>query len=227
MLWLAMAAAAFVLVHLLVSGTRLRDALVGRVGEGAYTGAFSIASLALIVALGMAYGSARAENVVWWGAADWSRPLSWAVQLVAFLLIVPGLLTANPASVKQEGALDKPDPARGVLRITRHPFLWGVAIWGVGHLLVNGDLAGLLLFGSLMALSVLGTSSIDAKRLRALGDKYRAFMDVTSNVPFAAILAGRQRLVLGEIGWRLLVALLVYAAVFWGHPWFAGVPVTA
>jgi uncharacterized membrane protein len=128
MLVLALAAAAFVLVHLLVSGTRLRDGLVARMGEGAYMGAFSLASLVLIVWLAQAYGGARAENVVWWGPEP-LRPLTWLVQLLGVVLIVTGLLTPNPTSVKQEGALDRPDPVWGVLRITRHPFLWGVAIW--------------------------------------------------------------------------------------------------
>jgi uncharacterized membrane protein len=223
MIWLAAAAAAFVLVHLLVSGTRLRDGLVARMGEGAYMGAFSLASLVLIWALAASYGDARGQTVVWWGVEGWSRHIAWLIQLLAFLLIVPGLLTPNPTSVKQEGALDRPDPAKGILRVTRHPFLWGVAIWGAGHLLVNGDLASLILFGSLAVLSVLGTSSIDAKRLRALGPKYQAFMDQTSNVPFAAILSGRQKLRLGEISWRLLLALAVYALVFWAHPYIAGV----
>jgi uncharacterized membrane protein len=224
MLNLTAAAGVFVLMHLLVSGTRVRDGLVGRLGEGAYMGLFSLASLAAIVWMASAYGPARADNLVWWGAEPATRVAALVVQLLAFLLIVPGLLTPNPTSVKQEGALDRPDPARGVLRITRHPFLWGVAIWAAGHLLVNGDLASLLLFGALLALSVLGTASIDAKRLRALGPKYQAFTEQTSTLPFAAILAGRQTLKPAELGWRLPVALAVYAAALWAHRLFAGVP---
>ena len=223
MLWLKVAAAGFVLIHLLVSGTRVRDGLVARVGEGAYMSLFSLASTALLVALVWSYGQARADNLVWWGPTGATRHLAWLLQFVAFLLVVPGLLTPNPTSVKQEGALDRPDPATGILRITRHPFLWGVAIWGAGHLLVNGDLASLILFGSLTLLAAFGTRSIDDKRLRVLGPKYRAFMDQTSNAPFAAIVQGRQTLRIGEIGWRLLVAVAVYVLVFWAHPWIAGV----
>lgn len=225
MIWLVAAAAAFVLMHLLVSGTRLRDGLVARLGEGPYMGLFSLATVAALAWMGGAYGTARGDNQVWWTAETWMRHVALVIQFAAFLLIVPGLLTANPTSVKQEGALDRAEPARGVLRITRHPFLWGVALWAAGHLLVNGDLASFVLFGALLSLAVLGTASIDAKRLRALGPKYKAFMAQTSNVPFAAVLAGRQRLQVGEIGWRLAAAAAVYAAVIWAHPWIAGVPV--
>jgi len=76
---------------------------------------------------------------------------------------------------------------RAMLRVTRHPFLWGVAIWAVGHLLVNGDRASIVLFGGMLILAVSGTSSIDAKRRRKLGDKWDAYAAQTSNVPFAAI----------------------------------------
>ena len=146
------------------------------------------------------------------------------LQLLAMLLIVPGLTTPNPTSVRQEGALDRPDVVKGMLRITRHPFLWGVAIWAVGHLLVKGDAASILLFGTMLALALFGTASIDAKRRRALGSKWDAFAAQTSNIPFAAIAAGRQRLNVGEIGWwRIVLAVAIWAALLWGHPYLFGV----
>lgn len=219
------AAAFFVLLHLLVSGTRLRGAIVGVVGEGPYMGLFSLASLAGLIWLIVAFGAARHQpaDVYWWSITPGTRHIALGLQLIAFLFIVPGLLTKNPTSVKQESALDDPDVAKGMLRITRHPFLWGVAIWAFGHLLVNGHLAAVILFGSLLILALAGPFSIDAKRRRALGESYAAFEAKTSNVPFAAILAGRQKLSLGEIGlWRIAAALIVWAVVLWAHPFLFG-----
>ena len=107
-----------------------------------------------------------------------------------------------------------------MVRITRHPFLWGIALWALVHLIVNGDLASLIFFGSLLVLAVGGTLAIDAKRRRSFGGQWTKFADVTSDVPFAAIVAGRNRLglALAEIGvWRPLTAILVYAAAFYLH----------
>jgi uncharacterized membrane protein len=219
------AAAAFVLLHLIVSGTRVRDTLTGAMGARAYMGLFSLASVGLLVWLGIGYAHARgsAADTAYWTATPATKDIQLAIQLLATLFVVPGLTTPNPTSVGQEKALEKPDLVRGVLRITRHPFLWGVAIWAAGHLLVNGDVASLILFGSLLALALFGPASIDAKRKRALGERWNAFAATTSNVPFSAILAHRQSLKIGEIGWwRLGLALAAWAALIFVHPYAFG-----
>jgi len=226
MLILILAAAFFLGLHLLVSGTRLREALTGRIGEGPYMGLFSLASIAGLVWLGFAFGAARhdAANDVLWAITPPTRWIQLVLQLLAVLLIVPGLTTPNPTSVRQEGSLQRADVVKGMLRITRHPFLWGVAIWALGHLLVNGDAASIVLFGAMLALALFGTASIDAKRRRALGKTWNAFAAQTSNVPFAAIAAGRQRLSLSEIGWwRIALAVAIWAVLAWAHPFLFGV----
>lgn len=227
MISLICAAAFFVLLHLLVSGTRLRDALTGVIGQGPYMGAFSLASVAGLAWLGLAFAGARGAtwNLAYWDVTPVTRGVQLGLMLLAMLLIVPGLTTPNPTSVAQEGALDRPDVVKGMLRITRHPFLWGVAIWAAGHLLVNGDRASIVLFGSLLALAIFGTASIDAKRKRTLGATWDGFAAQTSNLPFGAILAGRQTLKLGEIGWwRIALAVAIYAALLVGHPYAFGAP---
>jgi len=224
MTMLIAAAAFFVLLHLLVSGTSLRGALVKVMGEGAYMGLFSLASVGGIVWLSMAYGDARGSGEIHWDAGAGARHAAILLMLISLLLVVPGLTTPNPTSVKQEGALNRPDAVKGILRITRHPFLWGVAIWGLAHLLANGDTPSLILFGAMLALAVFGTASIDAKRRKAVGPVWDAFAAQTSNLPFAAILAGKQSLRLGEIGWwRILLAIVVWAGLLFAHPLLFGV----
>jgi uncharacterized membrane protein len=209
----------FLLIHFGVSGTTLRDALIARLGAGLYRAAFVLGSLAGLA--WMIYAYRRAPTVELWGLLLGLRPVAEVLVFIAFLFVVIGLATPSPTRVGMEAQLAQgPEIARGMVRITRHPFLWGVALWALVHLVVNGDLASLLLFGSLFVLSLGGTASIDAKRRRNFGEHWMQFARVTSNIPFAAIAGGRNRLwlALAEIGlWRPLAALVVYAVAFYLH----------
>jgi uncharacterized membrane protein len=219
MLNLIVASAYFLLIHFGVSGTRLRDGLVSRLGAGAYRGVFALASILGLV--WMIYAYKHAATVELWGVLLGFRPTAYVLVLIAFLFVVIGITTPSPTRVGMESKVTQgPEAARGMVRITRHPFLWGVALWALVHLIVNGDLASLILFGSLLVLAVGGTLSIDAKRQRNFGEQWIKFASVTSDIPFAAIAAGRNRLglALAEIGvWRPLVAILLYAAAFYLH----------
>jgi uncharacterized membrane protein len=225
MLQLVLASAAFLLLHLWISGTPLRDRLVARLGEGAYLGLFSLASVVILIWMLTAYGAARSEgpHTIWWGPTPLTRHIQLVLMLLAFLLIVPGLMTRNPGAVGQTGALEDADPVRGILRVTRHPFLWGVGVWAGSHLLVNGDLISLILFGSLGVLAIGGAASIDAKRRRIYGETWAGFEARSSFVPFAAILSGRQTLRPGEFALPALVGLAAFVVTLLGHPLIAGV----
>jgi uncharacterized membrane protein len=219
------AAAAFLLLHLLIAGTRVRGAIVGTIGEGPYMGLFSLASIAALAWLIVAFAHARSDpaNVAYWTISPATRDPAVVLTLIGFLLAVPGLLTNSPTRVGGGELADRPDAAKGMMRISRHPFLWGVAAWALGHMIANGRAADLILFGDLFALALLGPPSIDAKRQHALGERYAAFKAKTSNVPFAAIAQGRQTLRLGEIWWRLLAGLIVWGLVMHFHPMWFGV----
>lgn len=225
MLNLAAAAAFFFALHLLVAGTRARDRIVARTGEGAYLGLFSLASISGIVWLCLAYNAtASVPNRLYWVAPDWLMHLAPLVMVVAFLFALIGLTTPNPTAVKAEALLDKPDTIKGMLRITRHPFLWSVMIWAALHVALNGDKASIIFFGTFLVLAALGTISIDEKRKRKLGAKWESFSRATSNLPFAAIVAGRNRLAIGELGWwRILLGLAAFGAMFYVHLWLFGV----
>jgi uncharacterized membrane protein len=214
----------FMAIHFLISGTSLRDRIVGVIGEGPYLGLFSLASIASLVWMIFAFVGARSSpaNQSFWSIGHANRDPAIALVFIAFLFAVPGLLSNSPTRVRGDTQVDKPTAVTGMTRITRHPFLWGVAIWAVAHLLANGRLADVILFGGLLITAFAGPFSIDAKRRRALGDRYRAFEAKTSNVPFAAIIQGRQHLALGEIWWRLIVAIVLFGVLLWAHPYFTG-----
>lgn len=226
MIQLGLALVALYVTHYGISSTRLRERLVARLGEGPYRGVYSLIAALIFVWLVLAYRNAPYQEL--WPPMPWLVILAHLGMLLAAILLIGGLSTPNPTAVAGQHALERPKPAMGVLRITRHPVMWAIGLWGIAHVLANGDLAAVLLFGGLAGLALIGTILLDRKYERRAGEAYRRFERATSAVPFAAILQGRQRLVLGEIGWaRVGGALLLFAILYAVHPWLFGVAPTS
>jgi uncharacterized membrane protein len=92
-------------------------------------------------------------------------------------------------------------------------------------MLANPDVASRIFFGGLVILSLGGTMAIDARKHRQLPDEWAAFAAASSNLPFAALLSGRARLRLADLGWwRLALAAVIYAALLALHPFLFGAP---
>ena len=212
---LVAATAAFLVTHL-VSGTPLRPRLVAALGEWPYRGVYSLAAFVTLGAMIWAYIGVPRESL--WAPL---RLLPLFAMPLAFVLIACGYFR-NPTMVGADGLLKSEDPARGVIRITRHPIMWGVMLWAGSHVLARGDAKSLVFFGGLFLVALLGTLSMD-RRKRANPDFVR-FASVTSHVPFVAIAQRRNRLVWREIGWmRPAIGLAAFAIFFVAHPWLFGV----
>jgi uncharacterized membrane protein len=216
------AAAAFLLAtHYGISSTPVRAWLVARLGERLYLGLYSLIALGAIIWVISAY--ARAPYAPLWPTPAWLAWVPLIVMPFALVLAVSGLSTLNPTAVGAPDTLGRAEPVRGIFRVTRHPFMWSVGLWAGAHIIANGDLAGLVLFATFGTLALLGTWLIDRKFAARRGADWQRFAAATSNLPFAAILAGRQRLVLTEIGWwRIALALVVYVGLLAAHPWLFG-----
>ncbi|MEO8005460.1 MAG: NnrU family protein [Betaproteobacteria bacterium] len=128
MLWLIIGLVIFMGVHVLTSLTASRARIIGVLGAGAYKGLYSLLStigFGLIV-----FGMSRAPAIRLWDSPNWGRYAAIWFMPVALILIFAAYIPGN------------------IKRVTAHPMLWGVALWALLHLLTNGDIAGLLLFGS-------------------------------------------------------------------------------
>lgn len=155
-------------IHFLISGTELRDKIVGSVGERPFQGLFSLMSLIGIVWLSRAYR--QAEYLQLWAEPQALRSVALIVMLVAFFFVVLAFTSSNPTAVGGGALLTEKEPAKGIQRITRHPFLWSVVLWSFTHLVLNGDLASLIFFGSFLILAVedLFRSIENARKLLAM-----------------------------------------------------------
>ena len=216
---LALAAAVFVASHILVSGTRLRARLAGMMGEKPFLAAFSALSLFLLWWLVQAYQGAPYVGL--WETGAGVRHGAMAVMLAASVLIAAGISPSSPTGVDLGGGLKAP---AGIFKVTRHPVMWGIGLWALVHMAANGDTAGVILFGALAVLAFAGALSIDVKKRRLLGEEWRRFADETSFIPFAALIGGRTRLGLRELGlWRLIAGMALFALLFLAHEPVIGV----
>jgi uncharacterized membrane protein len=193
------------LLHAAVAGSPLRFWLIARFGEKAYRSAFSLASLASLVWLVHEYG--RAPYSPLWLTPRVLSFVPIVLVPVAFIFLAGAFTVPSPTAVGGERVLLKGHAARGMLRVTRHPFLWSVVLWSVAHLLANGDLGSQIFFASLGLTALRGSFDIDRKRRRTNPEEFARFEQLTSNVPFHALLAGRNQLVARELWLPVLLGL--------------------
>lgn len=209
------AALSWLLLHVLVAGPA-RGVLVARLGEPAYRGLFSLLSVAALAGLILAYRAA--PYIELWAPSEALNLVPLIVMPFAILLVLGGLRTTNPTLAGPDMMLEGNLPVEGFTRITRHPMLWGFSLWAASHLIANGDLATLLLAGSVLLTALNGMRSIDAKRAAKFGQAWEAFAARTSVLPFAAALQGRQQVGLRDIGaLNVMGALAIYLVGIWVH----------
>jgi len=224
LLSLVIAGIAFCGSHVLLSSTRLRGSLRDQLGERGFLAVYSLTSLAVFAWFVAAY--ATAPTIMLWPRQRWTALVPVLVMPLAAILLVAGYSTRNPTAVGMERSARADDPAPGILSVTRHPVMWAIGLWAVAHLIANGDVSSVLFFGSLAVLALGGTVLIDRKKQLALGSNWPRLTQVTSNLPFAALLTGRTKLRWREIGLlRIAAGLLLYAVLYLAHPIITGLPV--
>jgi uncharacterized membrane protein len=216
----AAAYALFLLAHAVPARPPVRRRLVGLMGERGYLAAYVIVSLALLAWLVMAAG--RAPFLPLWDPAPWQRWVPNVAVPVAFALAALAVAAPNPFSFG--GARDADfDPERpGVVALSRQPILLALALWAGAHVVPNGNLAHVLLFGGFAAMAVLGMAMLDRRRRRVMGEAaWRALARRTALLPTPA--GFRAAASAPAAGSRALAGLLVYAGALLLHERLFGV----
>jgi uncharacterized membrane protein len=210
------AAAAFVGTHFLLSHP-LRRPIVARIGERGFAGVYALVAAATLIWLILAYRAAPMTAPLW-AVGDGLWALVTIVMLVASVLLM-GSLIGNPAMPGPPGEL--PAEAKGVFAVTRHPMMWGFALWGLCHIAVFPVAANIILAGAITFLALVGARLQDAKKQQLQPDRWRAWEGKTSYWPFAAIAAGRARFG----GFRphdIAGGVVIWLAATWAHIPLAG-----
>lgn len=189
MLLLAIGLLLFFAVHLVPARPEIRGSLAARLGEGPYKIAFSVLSaigIALIVLGWSKLALHPGKNPILWDPPLWTRHVAVALMLPAFILLVAAYV-----------------PSR-IRTAVKHPMLTAIKIWAFAHLLANGDLASLVLFGGFLAFAVFDRISV--KRRGALGP-----------------LGARQGGIGGDAAALISGTALYLVFLLWGHEWLIGV----
>ncbi|SMX50984.1 NnrU protein [Actibacterium lipolyticum] len=207
---------AFFVTHSIPLRPPVRPWFQARLGRRGFSIAYSLLSLAALAWLIGAAG--RAPFVPLWDWAPWQGHVTLVIMLLVCLILTLAIGRPNPFSFG--GARNERfDPQRpGIIRVIRHPLLVALALWAAAHVVPNGDLAHVLLFGVFATFAALGGRLVDQRRQREMGPEWQCLHDAVTassgNVIPASWTAASVRLVAG-------VAL--FGGLIWAHPWLFGV----
>ncbi len=192
MLVLILGLVLFLGMHALTMKRDLRARLIERFGAGGYKGLYSAVSIIGFVLLIYGYGLQRAAGyTVVWEPPVWTRHLALLLNLPIFILL---------------GVGKRPS---WLLSRVKHPMLLAVKIWATAHLLANGDLGSMLLFGGFLAWAVM--ARISTKRRPE---------EIARSAAMAGVAFGRRDIIAIVAGLALYVVFAL-----WLHPLLIGVPV--
>jgi uncharacterized membrane protein len=210
--------AGFAATHVGLSSLAVRARLVARVGERAFQGVYSLVAFAFFIPLVTTFFRHKHDGRWLWvftrgPALHWTLYVGMAIALV---LVVASLVRPSPAGVVP----GDPTP-RGVYRITRHPLVMGLALFGALHVLPNGTTTDVAFFGGFVLFGLIGAWHQDRRKLALGVPGFAAFHAATPFLPFT----GRETLRgLRELSPAVVAAGIVLTAVIrWFHPsWFGG-----
>jgi uncharacterized membrane protein len=207
---LTLSALLFVGLHFLMSHP-LRAGLVSRVGEGPFRGIYSLVALVTFGAMIYFYDVIGDEPPLW-PVEEWQWAAATLLMWLGSILFV-GSFVGNPAL---PGARVPSGLApKGVFAITRHPMMWGFALWAIVHLMVIATPKALMFDGAIILLALVGSAMQDRKKQARMGDRWHQWSTQTAFVPFTRGLASPG--LFAFVGGTVLLLIAT-----WLHPMPAG-----
>jgi len=219
MSWAGFAAifALFFVTHSVPVRPGVKSRITSRIGARGFSFFYSVMSLVMLGVLIWAAG--QAPEIWLWPQLAWHRWVIQAGMLVVCLLLALSIARPNPLSFGG-GDNKRFDPNRpGIVRVARHPILIALSLWSGLHLLANGDLAHVLLFGILGAFAVAGQKLVDRRKRRQLGpDRWHGLTTAIASAPLIS-----RPTSWGGAAIRVVTGLTAYGALLWAHPFVIGV----
>jgi uncharacterized membrane protein len=209
MTMLIVASVSFVGTHFLMSHP-LRSAMVGALGEKGFAGVYTLVSLLIFGWMIWAYPAASAEAPQpLWDAGRWGWTVATVLMWLGSVLFV-GSLRRNPALPRPGKTIERIDDPNGVYAITRHPMMWGFALWAIVHAIVNPTAASLVLSATIAFLALIGAALQDEKKAKLMGAVWLDWRSKTSFVPYGRGLKSAD-------GFALIFGTLLWLIATWVH----------
>ncbi len=205
---LVLASFAFVGTHFLMSHP-LRAPMVRALGERGFGLVYVVVSFVTLYGMSRYYGPASAEAPEPLWAAGQGGWIAATILMLNGAILFVGSLRRNPAFPTGGKPVTEIGAARGVFAITRHPMMWGFAIWALVHAIVLPTLAALTISAAIAILALGGAYGQDAKKAKLVGEPWRDWVRRTSFVPFGRGLASPG--VFALVGGTLLWLAATYA----------------
>jgi uncharacterized membrane protein len=183
----------FLGIHVVPMSPSLKQSAIARIGERGYKLAFAVLSTIGLILIIVGFGQLRGsgQDVQLWSPPRWSRHVAFALMLPAFILIVAAYVPSRIRDLTGD-----------------HPMLAGIILWALAHLIANGDLAGLLLFGGFLVWAI--ADRISAGRRHAFGPLGRKPGGASGDII------------------AVVIGCAVYAIILiWGHPLIIGLPLVS
>ena len=212
LLHLALASGSFVGTHFLLSHP-LRAPLVRLLGEKGFLPLYSVVALATLYWMGEAFKAAPPSGLPGSGEAGWI--MASVLTFFAMVLLI-GSLWRNPALPNPGAAPSVPETAHGVFNVTRHPMMWGFALWALSHIVLWWSWRTVIVAVAMLVLALFGSALQDAKKRALHGEAWAAWEAKTGYWPKLGGFA--------KVGWLVwLVAALGWLAATWAHGPLGGV----
>jgi len=194
----------FFLSHSIPTRPAVKSRIVARIGPVGFTLAYSALSTAILTWIIIAAG--RAPYVELWGWAPWQNHVPLTAMYFATLIFTMALCRPNPLSFGgcNNDRFDPDNP--GLIGWVRHPLLLTLLIWSLAHMVPNGNLAHVIVFGLFAGFSLLGMRIIDKRARRILGAEEWQRLSKTKR-SFKISRRGLSRLALGTAIYLALLYL--------------------
>jgi len=195
--------------HIIGSSVPVRTFAIRRIGKLGFKGLYSLVALSTFAALCYFYFTHKHAGFHLYNSGYFLQLLAILLMLAALVILLQGLVSANPMTTQAELSGRYVSSGQGIQRITRHPQNFSFALFGLAHMLVNPYMGDWIFFGGFIVYGVVSAIHQDRRHLATGSKAMRQFMADTSAIPFAAIMKGKQRFGLDEYYPPALVAAIV------------------